>query len=81
MTLRFYMDVNVPAAITKGVRARGVDVLTAQEDGTRQLPDPGLLDRALALGREMFTQDTDFLREAARRQQTGESFAGLVYAQ
>jgi len=28
----------------------------------------------------LFTQDEDLLAEAARRQETGETFAGLVYA-
>jgi hypothetical protein len=34
MPLSLYMDVHVPAAITAGLRRRGVDVLTSQEDGT-----------------------------------------------
>lgn len=29
-----YMDVHVKQAITLGLRRRGVDALTAQEDGT-----------------------------------------------
>ena len=40
------MDVH--DAITVGLRQRGVCVLTAQEDETRQLTDPSLLDRATA---------------------------------
>jgi predicted nuclease of predicted toxin-antitoxin system len=74
------MDVQVPIAITRGLRQRGVTVLTAQEDGTARLTDPDLLDRALALGYVLFTQDDDFLAEAARRQGAGEFFAGVVYA-
>ena len=34
----------------------------------------------MALGRAVFTQDEDFLREAHRRQETGEAFAGVIYA-
>ena len=74
------MDVHIPVAITEGLRLRGVDVLTAQEDGGRRLSDDKLLDRATALGRVLFTQDEDLLREAAERQQRGEAFAGVVYA-
>lgn len=33
MTLKLYMDQNVPWAITVGLRMVGVDVLTAFEDG------------------------------------------------
>ena len=73
------MDVHIPAAITEGLRLRGVDVLTAQEDGERRLPDEKLLDRATALGCVLFTQDDDLLREAAERQRYGVAFAGIIY--
>ena len=46
LSVRLYMDVHVPLAITEGLRLRSVDVLTAQQDGSRQLGDPELLDRA-----------------------------------
>jgi predicted nuclease of predicted toxin-antitoxin system len=74
------MDVHVPGPVTRGLRQRGVTVLTAQEDGAGQLADPAMLDRARALGYVLFTQDADFLVEAARRQAAGEPFAGVVYA-
>jgi hypothetical protein len=54
MTIALYMDEHVPRAITIGLRLRGVDVLTAQEDGRRNTPDADLLDRATALGRVIF---------------------------
>jgi hypothetical protein len=75
----FYMDVHVDKAITLGLRRRGVDVLTAQEDGSATLDDPLLLDRAGALRRLLFTQDDDFLKEANRRQTGGEHFIGVLY--
>jgi predicted nuclease of predicted toxin-antitoxin system len=74
------MDVQVRAAVTHGLRLRGVTVLTAQEDGTDRLDDAKLLDRATAVGYVLFTQDEDFLAEAVRRQRAGEAFAGVVYA-
>jgi hypothetical protein len=74
------MDVHVRAAITAGLRRRAIDVLTAQEDQTIQLADPELLDRASVLGRVVFTNDVDFLVEAAARQRSGQSFAGLIFA-
>ena len=73
------MDVHVPAAITRGLLLRGVDTLTAQLDGTMQLEDPGLLDRATASGRALFSQDEDLPAEATRRQRRGQSFAGVAY--
>lgn len=80
MSLALYTDVHVRRAVVDGLRLRGVEVLTAQEDGTTTLADPLLLDRATELQRIIFTQDNDFLREAHRRQQTGELFGGVVYA-
>ena len=74
------MDVHVRRAVTDGLRLRGVDVLTAQEDGATEFEDPKLLDRATQLSRVLFSQDDDLLREATKRQQTGEHFAGVIYA-
>ena len=73
------MDVHVPGAVTRGLRLRGIDVLTAQEDGTDTLPDPQLLDRATALGCVLFSQDDDLLVEAATRQEQGLTFGGVIY--
>lgn len=80
MTLALYMDVHVDRAITAGLQQRGVDVLTAQEDGFRTAPDEVLLERATELGRVIFTRDRDFLAEAKRRQEEGISFIGVIYA-
>jgi predicted nuclease of predicted toxin-antitoxin system len=80
MAVALYMDHHVPRAITLGLRLRGVDVITAYEDGAAALDDPELLTRASALDRVLFTQDDDLLAEATRRQQIGISFVGLIYA-
>ncbi len=80
MSARLYMDVHVRRAVTSGLRLRAVDVLTAQEDGHDRTSDSDLLDRATELGRILFSQDDDLLREAAERQAGGQSFAGVVYA-
>ena len=74
-----YMDHHVHRAITSGLRVRGVDVLTAEEDGARRLADPVLLDRATILGRVLVTQDQDLLIEAQRRQIEGIPFSGVIY--
>lgn len=74
------MDVHIRRSITEGLRLRGVEVLTAQEDGAARLPDSDLLDRARQRGRVLFSQDEDLLAEATRRQRTGTPFAGVVYA-
>ena len=66
-SLGLFMDVHVPAGIVRALRRRGVDVLTAQEDGAARLTDPALLDRTAELGRVVFTGDAAFLLEAVRR--------------
>jgi predicted nuclease of predicted toxin-antitoxin system len=79
MSLAFYMDVHIPAAVTRGLRLRDVDVLTAQEDAHQQADDSTLLDRASELGRILVSQDDDLLAEAMMRQRHGKPFAGVIY--
>jgi Domain of unknown function (DUF5615) len=74
------MDVRVPDAVTAGLRRRSLDILTSQSDGTRTFDDVALLSRATELGRVLFTQDSDLLRIAQERQQTGIAFSGVVFA-
>jgi hypothetical protein len=74
------MDHHVHAAITDGLRARGIDVVTAFEDGTADWEDDDLLHRATELGRVLFSQDRDLLEIARNWQHSGRQFAGVVYA-
>ena len=80
MATGLYVDVHVPASITSALRRRGVDVLTSQEDGTTEADDSCLLERATALQRVLFTQDTDFLRIAAEWQANRKSFCSVIFA-
>jgi uncharacterized protein with PIN domain len=80
MSLPFYFDQHVPAAIGRALRLRGVEVLTAYEDGSARLEDEPLLLRATALNRILFTQDEDLLALAHLYQKAERSFAGVVYA-
>ena len=74
------MDVHVPLAITRGLRRRGVDVLTSQQDNTTEIPDDQLLDRAMQVGRVLFSRDQDLLAEAAQRLRSGRPFATIIFA-
>ncbi|HJZ91769.1 MAG TPA: DUF5615 family PIN-like protein [Gemmataceae bacterium] len=60
MPIAYYMDEHVQTAITRGLRHRGVDAPTIQEDGLLHADDEAILDRAIALGRVVFTRDEDF---------------------
>jgi len=74
------LDVHVHRSIMLTLRLRGVDVLTAQEDGSHQLADLELLRRATQLGRVLVTYDDDLLAIASQFIQTGERFTGVIYA-
>lgn len=79
MAVLLYMDVHVPQAITDQLRRRGVDVVTAADDGNAELPDDELLVRVQALGRVIFTQDIRFKALAEDWQRHGRFFSGLVF--
>lgn len=75
-----YMDVHVPRLITEGLRRRGIDVLTAQEDEATEFDDPDLLRRTTELNRVLLTQDQDFLQIAAEWQENGIAFRAIIHA-
>jgi hypothetical protein len=79
MSVAIYMDAHVHSAITEQSRRRGVDVFTAQDDGSDNLDDEALLSRSTSLGRVMFTFDIRFKARAEDWQRLGKSFAGLVW--
>jgi predicted nuclease of predicted toxin-antitoxin system len=74
--VRFYADEHIPKAVIRGLRHRGVDVLTVADAGLIGAADITHLRRARDDGRVIVTQDDDFLRLAAGR----EPHTGIVYA-
>lgn len=72
---KFYADEHVSKAVVRGLRQRGVDVLTVAEAGMRGASDEQHLIRGRMEGRVIFTQDRDFLRLHA----AGQDHAGIVY--
>lgn len=79
MAVALYLDVHVPRAVADQLRARGVDVLTAIEDGTDHMEDDDLLEHARGLARLVFTQDIRFKALAESWQRQGRPFAGLAF--
>jgi len=75
MPVALYTDVHIPGAITEQLRLRGVDVLSANEEGTNRLRDDELLMTASALGRVMFTHDIRFRAMAEQWQREGRHFS------
>lgn len=79
MSLPLYFDQHVPGAVAAALRRRGVDILTAEQDGQKSLVDELLLTRATSLARVLVTNDRGFHRIVARWRRDGRHFAGLVY--
>lgn len=79
MAIKLYMDHNMPRAISDGLRTRGVDIITSYEDGTSELDDSELLNRATELERALFTRDYNLLQEATKRQRNAVHFSGFIY--
>ena len=77
--LAFLMDHHIHLAITQGLRRRGVDVLTAFEDGRSEADDDELLQRSTELNRVFVSQDQDLLRNTKSWQQAGRRFAGVAF--
>jgi predicted nuclease of predicted toxin-antitoxin system len=79
VSVLLYLDHNVRAAVVAGLRQRGVDVLTAYEDGAAEWDDETLLRHAHDLQRVFFTHDEDFLAIADRWLTAKRPFSGIVY--
>lgn len=65
--IKFYTDEHVPNAVVKGLRLRGIDVLTTKEANRLGATDEEHLAFANKEGRIIFTQDGDFLRLNTKR--------------
>ncbi len=58
--LRFYLDENMDPEISEQLRRRGIDVLTARDVRMLKRGDQEQLRFAIAAGRVMCTEDSDF---------------------
>lgn len=74
--VKFYMDEHVHPAITRGLRLRNIDVLTAQEARMLGASDEEHLSLAASSGRVLFTHDDDFLKLHS----TGFTHGGIAFA-
>ena len=59
--IRLYFDQHIPGAVARGLRRRGVEVLTAQEAGRCGDTDLEQLEFAYENGYVIVTYDSDFL--------------------
>lgn len=73
--IRFYFDQHIPGAVARGLRRRGVEVLTAQEAGRCGDTDLEQLEFAYANEYVIVTFDSDFLALAA----SGALYSGVAF--
>ena len=80
--MQLYADEDFPYPVVEALRRLGHDVLTTQEDGRQQAPDPDILARAHALGRAVITHNRrHFERLHLRGAHAASSFMSVAIAQ
>ena len=79
--LRFLSDEGFDHAVTRQLRERGVDVVTAQEAGLVSTPDPAILEWAAGEDRIVITNDVSTMPDHAYgRMQEGLLMPGMFVA-
>ena len=79
MPLRFFFDECADDDVARGLRRRGVDVITAAELRRKALTDTEQLEFAQRSGRVIYTTDRHFLALVAAWLQEGIDFPGVAY--
>lgn len=77
LRLCFYLDENVPVAVARQLRVRGIDVVTVRDLGLLGATDEIHLAQATQLNRVLCTHDADYLQLAA----IVADHAGIVFGQ
>ena len=75
--LRFYLDEQLDVEIARQLMRRGIDVLAVRDLRIFGESDLQQLDRAVAMGRVMCTNDRHFIQLATR----GKEHCGIVFGQ
>jgi predicted nuclease of predicted toxin-antitoxin system len=79
MPLRFFFDECADEDVARGLRRRGIDVVTVTELGRKTLSDEDQLEFARRTGRVTYTTDRHFLTLVAEWLREGIEFPGVVY--
>jgi predicted nuclease of predicted toxin-antitoxin system len=74
--VKFYADEHISKAVIRGMRTRGIDVMTVSDASMRSASDEAHMAYAASRRRVIITQDDDFLRLAAK----ASAHPGIVYA-
>jgi hypothetical protein len=79
MPLRFFFDECADEDVAKGLRRRGIDVLTTSEAGRKAFSDTDQLEFVRRTGRVIYTTDPHYLVMVAKWLENGIEFPGVVY--
>jgi len=77
--IQLYADENVDDRIIRGLRLRGIDVITAIEADMIGKSDSEQLSHASLNGRVLLSSDQDFLGLHPRWIREGKQHAGIIY--
>jgi uncharacterized protein with PIN domain len=77
--IRLHADENVDARIIRGLRLRGIDILSVVEARMIGKSDTEQLTFASSEGRVLLTSDQDFVELHSRWLQQGKQHAGIIY--
>jgi len=79
MSLRFFFDECADEDVARGLRRRGVDVITTSELHRKELSDADQLEFVRRSGRVIYTTDRHLLVIVARWLEDGIEFPGIAY--
>ncbi len=77
--IKIYADENINYKIVKGLRRRGVEIVTVQELHKWAVDDEEQLEYAKSMGTCLFTHDDDLLKVAKKWRNQGKIHNGIIY--
>ena len=79
--LRIYTDENVDVRVAEGLRGRGIQATSAQEDGKLGVGDSAHFAHAAKLKAAIFTHDHHLVEIALEKRAQGEEHYGVIFAE
>jgi hypothetical protein len=79
--LRIYIDENVDVRVAEGLRRRGFQATSAQEEGKLGVVDSAHFAHAAKLKAAIFTHDHHFVEIALEKTAQGEKHHGVIFVE
>ena len=77
--VKIYVDENIDYRVVKGLKRRGVDIITVQETLNLAKSDEKQLEYAKSIDALFFTHDDDLLKIAKRWKNVGKTHNGIIF--